>query len=84
MQEHQQKKPTTPLRSPNAKSVPQTRRCIRTFVIRSRAANSCYHLLSLNRLVLEITSQQHALLKGGTPLTPTLACKINKFYLRIY
>lgn len=38
-------------------------------VLRSRAANSYYHLLSLNRLVLEVTSRQHALLKGKTPHT---------------
>lgn len=38
-------------------------------IIRSRAANSCYHLLSLNRLLLKITSQQHALLKGKPPHT---------------
>lgn len=38
-------------------------------ILRSRAANSYYHLLSLNRLVLEVTSRQHALLKGKTPHT---------------
>jgi len=37
--------------------------------VRSRAANSSYHLLSPNRLLLEITSQQHALLKGKPPHT---------------